>query len=47
MRLKIGGTSYQVYRQTAKNGKIEVPKDLDYTVSDDNCGGYIVTVILK
>lgn len=45
--IKIGNTSYQVYRTVAKSGKIEVPKNLKYTVSDDNCGGYIVSVILK
>lgn len=45
--IEIGDISYQVYRTTAKNGKIEVPRYLDYNVSDDNCGGYIITVTLK
>ena len=42
-----GNTSYQVYRTTAKNGKIKVPKNLKYTISNDNCGGYIISVILN
>jgi len=45
--IKVGDKKYLIYRVTAKNGKIKVPKSLNYTVSDDNCGGYIVSVILK
>ncbi len=45
--ININNTKYQVYYTTEKNGKIKVPANLDYSISDDNCGGYIVSVILK
>lgn len=45
--IKVGDKKYLIYRVTAKNGKIKVPKSLNYAVSDDNCGGYIISVILK
>lgn len=34
---------YSVFYETPKDGRIEVPEDLSYEVSDDNTGGYIVT----
>lgn len=42
------GNSYVVYYQAASEGttKLTVPADLDYTVSGDNMGGFIVTVNL-
>lgn len=46
-QIKVGDKKYLIYRVTAKNGKIKVPKNLNYAVSDDNCGGYIISVILK
>jgi D-alanyl-D-alanine carboxypeptidase len=37
------GKTYTVLYAKPKNGTIYVPKDMTYTVSNDNTGGYIVT----
>ena len=43
-QMRLQGKDYWVYHTTVENGSIEVPKDLPYQVSEDNAGGYIVTV---
>lgn len=45
--ITVDGSEYYVYRATVKNDKIKVPKTVKYTVSSDNTGGYIITVLLN
>lgn len=42
----VNGVTYQVYRQVPKDGIIKLPSEGNYTVSEDNTGGYIITSIL-
>ena len=37
------GKAYTILYQTPQNGMLYVPEKLDYTISGDNTGGYIVT----
>jgi NADPH-dependent curcumin reductase CurA len=35
--------SYYIYHQTPLNGMINIPEVLEFTISNDNTGGYIIT----
>jgi D-alanyl-D-alanine carboxypeptidase len=37
------GINYYIFHQAPQNGAISVPDGLDYIISNDNSGGYIVT----
>ncbi len=42
--IEIDGIKYLVFYEMPKNDIIQVPKDLNYEISSDNTGGYIITV---
>ncbi|MCL2883731.1 MAG: M15 family metallopeptidase [Coriobacteriia bacterium] len=42
-QVTLGATTYYVYYEAAQNGILYMPRSLDYEVSSDGCGGYIVT----
>lgn len=39
------GEEYRIWYCDASDGYIDVPADSEYTVSGDNCGGFIVTTV--
>lgn len=41
------GETHHILRQTPQNGMINVPSCLPHTVSADNTGGYIITILAK
>ena len=42
--ISVDGNDYQIYRIISKNGKVAVPSYGNYEISDDNTGGYIITI---
>jgi D-alanyl-D-alanine carboxypeptidase len=43
LRLEKDGITYHILHQVPQNGVINIPDGLDFIVSNDNTGGYIVT----
>ena len=47
LSLSMDGRNYEIWYQTPWEGAIRVPLGLEFTLSGDNRGGYIVTVALE
>jgi len=42
--ITLDGKNYSVFYEAPRDGIIEVPKSSPYEISDDNTGGYVITV---